>query len=139
MWPLKKKQEQKVECQHDWQYIETCPWLWKIGDRFIISHATPDQKYKNSLYQLENMMWDNNWRADEPDVKDYVYLKTHRKVCLTCGECIDEIALASDYIHAKWDEEDRREALSAKMWEECKGEDNTVTRTYYGPNGDEVV
>lgn len=92
-------------CSHDWQTVEKCSWLWASGwgGRFFYK-----EYYKKDGFHIT-----------------YGYTGPYnatRRVCLVCGECIDEISLASDYIHAKWDEEDQRKELAAKMWEDCKGE-----------------
>lgn len=116
MWPFNKKKQPVKEnprvkgCKHDWEIVSICQWLIR----------TYEQQYSIPFGYYDDPDKPIGWRIlERPRI---VGASAIRKVCLNCGECIDEIAEASDCIHAQWDEEDQRKELAEKLWDECKGE-----------------
>lgn len=101
--------EQERSCNHDWEVVERCNWMWRVGDEPM-----------SMWFLLEEIL---PWSIDMP------FNMATRKVCLKCGACRDEIAEASDCIHRGWDFEKKhqhdrkiRKNLAQKMWSNCKGD-----------------
>jgi hypothetical protein len=121
MWPFKKKDrlqelrdvmEEAYEgvCEHDWQTVERCHWIRNYCNRYGHWGYGFTSNYSVCM------------GIDLQHSANYDWYPTKKEVCLKCGECHDGVAFAIEKIQAQWDEDDRREELAAKMWEDCKGE-----------------
>jgi len=94
-----------MEDKHDWNVIKT------YKDKCVVRNDTVygNTRYKFSYLEHSLSAYDNNLR---------------QKVCLKCGECVDEFQDALIYIQNEIDEEHKREELSKKLWEECDKYEN---------------
>lgn len=99
MWKTIKKwfsKKEEIEHRyHDWEVVERSKIFFRVVDGFYVGH------------------WQH---VDEEAVEWGHKLHAEKKVCLKCGECVDEEEYAENYIESLWD----REELAEKMWQDCK-------------------
>lgn len=92
------------ECPHDWHILEQDDRLHTSNRR---DDETKEWHHTESLFDLLNK-------------SDMCRAFAQKKVCLICGKCVDEIKEAFDQIQDRYDEENTREDLALKLWQDCK-------------------
>jgi hypothetical protein len=117
----------ELDCKHDWELIHPNENSVKYYTLRVCNRTVKDGAPVISFRQYDDLGKSDAW-MERPSIQ---YRPLCQKVCLNCGECVDEVV---DYKERRKEEMKQqliaaeararrfkqRQELAHKLWEECK-------------------